>query len=362
MQEQVNGPTSAIPWSVRGVLAAVTLALVWAPVGVSAHEKWFTDPRAYPVRPELFLSLPVGLALGAAVLALGALLLVRRLVGDPQWPNPEWLRPVQAATQAVIGIQTAISLIFMAVQGWLFSPALPLPDGVAGILLAAVVIAVSLSFVTGWFTRLGGAVLVGLVVLTFVIYPLGYALEQFLFAGIGVYFLILGRGLFYPTWAPMARLAAFWQPYRTLALPAARIGTGLSILVLAFTEKLLNPGLALAFLQTHPAFNFMHQLGLTWFTDELFVVAAGIVETTIGVLLIAGVLPRLVILLMWVPFNIAIPLLPPVELLGHLPILAVMYTVFLYDPGAEGSTQTTARAAATSIPRPDRGAPAGQVT
>jgi hypothetical protein len=36
---------------------------------------------------------------------------------------------------------------------------------------------------------------------------------------------------------------------------------------------------------------------------------------------------------MWVPFNIAIPLLPPVELLGHLPVLAVMYVVFLQGPG-----------------------------
>ena len=100
-----------------------------------------------------------------------------------------------------------------------------------------------------------------------------------------------------------------------------RIGTGASILVLAFTEKLLNPDLARAFL-ANPAyanFNFMRALGFTWFSDDLFITVAAMVEATVGVLLIAGVLPRVVILLMWVPFNAAIPLLPPVELLGHLP-------------------------------------------
>jgi hypothetical protein len=322
------------PGRTRLVALGVALALVWAPRAAFAHEKWFTDPGPYPVRPDLLFSLPVALALLSAAGALGALLLIRRIVADPLWPNPAWLRPVGASAQAVIAVQTAISLIYMAAQGWLFSPALPLPAGAAGIALAALVIALSLSFVTGWFTRLGGAALLALVGLTFVIYPLGAALEQTLFAGIGVYFLLLGRGLFQPQWRLARRLERFWAGYARFALPAARVGTGVSILTLAFTEKLLNPGLALAFLRDHPLFNFPQALGIAWFTDDRFIVAAGAVETTIGLLLIAGVLPRLVILLMWVPFNIAIPLLPPVELLGHLPILAVMYIVFLQGAGS----------------------------
>jgi hypothetical protein len=317
----------------RWTLAGVAVALLLAPATVAAHEKWFTDPSAYPIRLDLLISWPVALAVVSAAAALGALWLLRRVVGDPLWPNPAWLQPVQASAQAVIGIQTAISLIYMAVQGWLFSPVLVLPQNPFGFALGALVVLISLSFVTGWFPRVGGGLLIAVTLLTFVLYPFAYALEQLLFLGIGVYFLLMGRGLFQPVWSPARRLANIWRPYQALALSALRIGTGLSILVLAFTEKLLNPGLALAFLQTHPTFNFMRLLGLTWFTDERFIVAAGIVEATIGVLLIAGVLPRVVILLMWVPFNVAIPLLPPVELLGHLPVLAVMYVVFLQGPG-----------------------------
>jgi len=332
---------------VRLTLAGVVTASLLAPATAWAHEKWFTDAIAYPVRLDLLVSGPVALALGGAALALAALLLLRRVVRDPLWPNPAWLRPAVQASQAVIGIQTAVSLIYMAVQGWLFSPVLPLPAGPVGLALGALVIAISLSLVTGWFTRLGGGLLIALVALAFALYPTAYALEQLLFAGIGLYFLLLGRGLFAPTGALMQRLDRFWQPYTRFALPAIRIGTGLTILVLAFTEKLLNPALAAAFLHTHPLFNFPQALGFTPFTDDLFIVAAATVEATIGVLLIAGVLPRLVILLMWVPFNIAIPLLPPVELLGHLPILAVMYAIFLQGPG-----HTADQPGDAPVPRP----------
>jgi hypothetical protein len=306
------------------------------PAKAYAHEKWFVDPAAYPVRLELLLSLPVLIAALTAGAALGALLLLRRLVRDPLWPNPAWLRPLDAAARAVIGIQTAISLIYMAVQGWLFSPTLPLPPNLLGGLLAGLVIVAAFSFITGWLTRLGGAILIGLVAVSLVLYPVAYILEQLLFVGIGIYFLILGRGLFAPTFAPAQRAEAFWLRRQSWALPALRIGTGASILVLAFTEKLLNPALARAFL-ANPAyanFNFMRALGFTWFSDDLFITAAAAVEATVGVLLIAGVLPRVVILLMWVPVNAGIPLLPPVELLGHLPILAVMYVVFLQGAGS----------------------------
>jgi uncharacterized membrane protein YphA (DoxX/SURF4 family) len=200
---------------------------------------------------------------------------------------------------------------------------------VIGIALLGLQLFISFTLITGWLTRLGGALLVGLVLVAAIFFPLSWVSEQLLFVGIGIYFLINGRGLFLPHGEIPHRAAAFWSKYSHHALPILRIFTGLSILWLAFSEKLLNPGLALAFLETRPEFNFMQLLGFTWFSDELFVYAAAIVEATVGVLLIAGVLPRIVILFMWVPFNITIPLLPPEELLGHLPILAVMYAVFL---------------------------------
>jgi hypothetical protein len=46
----------------------------------------------------------------------------------------------------------------------------------------------------------------------------------------------------------------------------------------------------------------------------------------------SGVLPRLVIISMFVPFNLPLPFLPATELLGHLPIFAVMYVLLFHDP------------------------------
>src|SRR5690349_21378075 len=91
----------------KWLLALVLISLMaWAPAIAQAHEKWFVDPAAYPIQWNLLVSVPVLIAAVGAAAALGALLLLRRLVRDPLWPNPEWLRPIQSSAPAVIGIQT----------------------------------------------------------------------------------------------------------------------------------------------------------------------------------------------------------------------------------------------------------------
>ncbi len=74
-------------------------------------------------------------------------------------------------------------------------------------------------------------------------------------------------------------------------------------------------------------------LGLGWFSNDWFVLVAGIVEALIGILLISGLLTRVVILGMWLPFNLGVPFLPPQELLGHLPILGIMYFLLVHSSG-----------------------------
>src|SRR5215210_1607905 len=67
-------------WVLAGGLAGLLLAV---PGAALAHEKWFVDPAAYPIRWELLASPPVGVALGTAALALAVLVLLRRIVRDP---------------------------------------------------------------------------------------------------------------------------------------------------------------------------------------------------------------------------------------------------------------------------------------
>jgi hypothetical protein len=84
--------------------------------------------------------------------------------------------------------------------------------------------------------------------------------------------------------------------------------------------------------------------GLGWFNDDTFVLAAGLAEAALGAMLISGFAPRLVILAMWLPFNLGIPVLPSQELLGHLPILGIMYVLLV-----QGSAPVQ-----TTSPRPAR--------
>jgi hypothetical protein len=110
-------------------------------------------------------------------------------------------------------------------------------------------------------------------------------------------------------------------------------------------EKVWNPTLGAQFLAQYPHFNIMRSVfGLPWVTDDLFVLAAGVVETTIGILLVSGLLTRVVILGMWVPFNIGVPFLPPQELIGHLPIFGIMYFLLVHSAGiAPGESPDRAR-------------------
>src|SRR5205823_5459495 len=120
--------------------------------------------------------------------------------------------------------------------------------------------------------------------------------------------------------------------------------TGLSLAFVALTEKLWNPDLGRAFLLQRPELNVFQTLpGMSWFTDDTFVLAAGLAEAAIGAMLISGFSPRLVILAMWLPFNLGIPVLPSQELLGHLPILGIMYLLLVESPTLVPSSTASLR-------------------
>jgi hypothetical protein len=94
-----------------------------------------------------------------------------------------------------------------------------------------------------------------------------------------------------------------------------------------------NPDLGRTFLLDHPAFNFVHlNLGLDWFTDNLFALAIGLIEASVGAALISGRLNRLVVVAAWAPFQLGIPLLPSQELIGQPPVFGIMYLLLVYTP------------------------------
>jgi uncharacterized membrane protein YphA (DoxX/SURF4 family) len=198
-------------------------------------------------------------------------------------------------------------------------------------------------------------------------------LENTLFLSIAVFFFMTGRGrisidrLILPKLDPPAWLA------RDAVIPL-RIGMGVSLVVVAFTEKLANQPLALDFLRVHPL-NFTAALGLP-ISDEMFVLAAGSVELLIGLFILLGIFNREIVIVALLPLNLTLSVSNQTELIGHLPFYGIMALLLVWDAGSENRREWldgvcgTRRAAsvreartggtvdATSAPKPIRASPA----
>lgn len=337
------------------------LLVALPPATAAAHVRWFTPEGPYwnPEWDRIF-SLPALFALLAITGTLMALGYAQRVIGDPLWPRPPFFQRMEPAAPAILGVQAAIALIYAATQLDLFVPNIHLPESILGIAIAAIAIGAGFTLITGVLTRVGALLIIGLFLLAFAYGTWYEALEQILFVGIALYLVAVGRGV--------VRFDSGDEEDRTdlsdrllpHALQILRWSAGISVLILGFTEKLLAPDLGVAFLHEYPHFNVPRELGITWFSDQRFVYAAGIVEATAGAALISGLLPRVVILGLWIPFNLGIPFLPPTELIGHLPILSTMYVLLVRgtegipphitsDAAAAGSSESVAVAQRPAI-------------
>jgi uncharacterized membrane protein YphA (DoxX/SURF4 family) len=157
-------------------------------------------------------------------------------------------------------------------------------------------------------------------------------LENLQYLGFAAFFYFTGRGpyaidrLLFPAIEPP-------RNYSLRAMPSLRIGVALSLSVVAFTEKLANPQLALAFLQRYNL-NFTPWLGIPM-SDRTFVLCAGTSELAIGLLLVFGYFPRSVIATVWVLINMTLVVFNWVELVGHLPIYGAMAVLLIWTPDLE---------------------------
>jgi uncharacterized membrane protein YphA (DoxX/SURF4 family) len=334
------------------------LAVVWlvSPENVAAHEKWFVDdPKKYPVDFSLFFSWQVFAAvlIGAVALAVALVIDQRyrvwRRAKNPKLENrlagieEKRLRRVYSFLPLLLAIHTAVPLLVSGFQLQLFSPNLKMQQNLLSGVLALAEVLIALALVYGVFTNFAALGLIGLFVAGLVLSPfIGIEallmLEHANFVGIALFFLIIGRGPF----SGDNLLGRQFQPnpnYVQYAIPVLRWSLGISLSVLAFTEKLLNPVLAEAFLQQKINFNLGQAFGIN---NETFIFMAGIVEFVFGVLLISGAVPRLVIVIAWIPFNLTLPYLGWVELAGHLPIYAVMLILLLVEPTSHRAAKKSA--------------------
>ncbi|WP_407571664.1 DoxX protein [Deinococcus altitudinis] len=313
-------------------LAPAVLLLLFSSAG--AHKGWFLNTDAYPLSWSLFLQpLPLGMTMLALLAVAGLAWVQRRRGGVGFLPDaehfgalPSRLSALYALMPLLLGIHVAVPLAINAMQRHLFVPDVPLPLS----LLDLFELGIALALFFGILTRYAALALALLWVLGIFLVGLRPMLENAHFLGYAAFFFFAGRGpisvdrILFPRLEPGPHLLR-------RAIPCLRIGIALSLIAVAFTEKLANLPYALAFLQKFPL-NFVHQIGIP-LSDTLFLVGAGGVELGIGLMLLFNVFTREISILAWVFFNLTLSVFDVTELINHLPFYAAMFLLIIWKPG-----------------------------
>jgi hypothetical protein len=291
-------------------------------IAVLAHESWFTSDRP-PYDWSFAAAVPSLLVIAAAVAAAGVWRAVARRVPRPELPMLEPVGRIAPWVPRLLAIHAGVSLLAQAARGTFLAPSLELPSDALGATVQIAEGVLGVWLVSGFRVR-GAAFAVALAG------PVGMAaysvvpiLERLDLLGIAVFLAILPPGA--DRWGAARADAASVMP----AVLWLRVLVGGSLVVLAFSEKLARPELALAFLERFPAFNLLRTVGVP-VSDLAFVRLAGAVELLFGLLLISGAMPQLVVLLAGIPFNATLFFLGAEELIGHLPIYGAMLALLIY--------------------------------
>ena len=310
----------------RWPFAAAAFAL--AAVPALAHEKWFVTLGDGPSRPVYELVSP---AFAATIILLAAAGFVaaawidRRLDGSSIM---HWFEARLAAftfdPRTVLGVTIGVSLMGAGLKGTLFAPNLVLGADTWSVALGLIEIGLGslFLFLSPAYPELGFLLILlflgGLPVL-----PFWDMMEEAFLVGAGILFMTSPAG------RPGVREPSPEMTRR--GYQAFRIIMGIGFLVLS-TVKWLHPELALAVVGEY-RINFIAPLGGT---DIQFVFISAVIETLIGLAILLRVALRPAIVVAFFFFLISIFFLGFQELLGHLPVKAALFTLFLYGHWHKG--------------------------
>ncbi len=292
-----------------------------------AHETWFTDRR--PGYSWDFVAHPATII--AIVLVLIVVILWRQAATRLPRPELPFLAPLGRLSPWIprlLGLHAGVSLLSQAASGSYLAPSLELPDNWFGTFLAVLEAVTGIWLIAGYRVRPAAWLLVIAGPLGVVGYGLIPLLERIDLLGIALFLAILPPD----DRTPAGRVEAE-PPRLATALFSLRLLVGGALVVLAFTEKLARPDLAIAFLERYPAFNILHTIGFD-ISNEAFIRLSGAVELLFGLLIISGALPQVVVIVAGIPFNATLFFLGASELIGHLPVYGAMLVLLVYgsDP------------------------------
>ncbi len=322
------------PWYDGGMSLFDRLAGLVVPAA-QAHEKWFVpvDPVTAPV-PDFFVTAN-GWTYGA-VAAVAALTVVGWFVDRWYEKLPAYgryekkIRPLRDYAAGVLAVSTAVTLLVMSYRGALLAPNFVLPHGAAATVLLGCQSAIGVLLLIGLFTQAAAMGVIALFLATFALFPWIDALDYLHYLGIGVYLLAFSRGRFSMDWF-LGKPIVSTAEQRKKAYVALRIITGITVFWLGLL-KWRRPDLHFSLMDKFPNFNPFVILGWTGaeLSRELYVFLLVVIEATIGLFEAFGFLTRLSAVLLAPVFMGSVIFLGASELVGHLPILGILFVLFAY--------------------------------
>lgn len=312
----------------RTKISLFLISLFSLPALTFAHVKWFAQEKE-TVRPYALTDLPVVLAIILSVIIINIGIFLEKKLNTPKWFDT-FLQKTAPFVLSLASIGFGLSFLIFSFNGFIFAPNL-LPESLLGerlILLQA--LAGALIFL-GIYERIGGLLLI--VLFGFAIKEYGFLemMDTLEMVGFAFYAMIVGR----PKWQLIdtKSFTTLIHKVHSYGLPLLRVGTGLNLMILGFSEKILNPSLTADFLE-HYNWNFMHALGFEQFTNYWFAFSAGVAETLFGLFFLLGLVTRTTTLALAVFLVTTLSLLGPVELVGHLPHFSIAIVLLVLGAGA----------------------------
>lgn len=304
----------------------IALATGFMALPVLAHEKWFTDETVmYTSKPIIFSEPTIfGLSvMGIAFIVLSVLYLL-----DRKYEQSKCLRSfdkrlsrLRLESKTILVALLGASLMGAGLQHTYFVPNLALPDTTFGLGVATFSILLGLLFM--FLVQFAPELGIGLVLfyfLGFLLFPATSMVEELLFLALAIYFITQeARRLPWKTWNTPAMRQKGYHLFR--------MTLGLSFVILSFV-KWFRPDLAITLVNEYDI-NFIAEMG---FNAAHFTFFAAATELFIGLAIMFRIFVRPVAILGIFVFSSSIFIFGFTELLGHLPIKAALFVLFIHGP------------------------------
>lgn len=291
--------------------------LIISNTAIFAHVKWFvTDSSSLSSLGAVEWLATLAIVSGGIVTAYFLARSFRNFTNQVNFV----LSPLRWVVPVVIRVTTGLALVIFSINGTFYTPVDP-PLG-EWLLILQLIIGVS------WIFGIGvrySSIVAGLLYLSVAIGS-GFitVLEHLEVLAASVYLFLNGPTRFSLD-AKFSSASTSDAKYEQSAGNSYRILIGVSLAVLALSEKLLNPGLAQSFLANHQ-WNILASFGVT---NSLFIAIIGGFELLFGILIILNLLPRLVTLAVLGTMVATAFLLGITEVYGHLFAVGLVALVWL---------------------------------